>query len=155
MCIFYLVFSRQIILRLQKKLFKMSIKPIKYEHILTYFYHLINRTETPLPCLDTIIKAQQSLTGCHLFEQPQLIGWLNLRNIEYWLLSILSGCCLTLPEGEDLDQVIVGSGRFRHRQLFEKAYRVGNLIGRWVQYSTVQYSGGEIRNCDIGTMLLC
>jgi len=40
------------------------------------------------------------------------------------------GCCLTLPEGEDLDQVIVGSGRFRHRQLFEKAYRVGNLIGR-------------------------
>ena len=46
------------------------------------------------------------------------------------LLSILSGCCLTLPEGEDLDQVIVGSGRFRHRQLFEKAYRVGNLIGR-------------------------
>eukprot|EP00092_Neocalanus_flemingeri_P034318 GFUD01037323.1.p1 GENE.GFUD01037323.1~~GFUD01037323.1.p1 ORF type:complete len:374 (+),score=49.69 GFUD01037323.1:204-1325(+) len=38
--------------------------------------------------------------------------------------------CRTLPYGEDLDQVIVGTGRFEHRQLFEKAYRVGNLIGR-------------------------
>merc|ERR1712130_547092 len=38
--------------------------------------------------------------------------------------------CRTLPCGDDLDQVIVGTGRFQHRQLFEKAYRVGNLIGR-------------------------
>jgi len=38
--------------------------------------------------------------------------------------------CRTLPYGDDLDQVIVGTGRFQHRQLFEKAYRVGNLIGR-------------------------
>ena len=38
--------------------------------------------------------------------------------------------CLTLPHGDDLDQVIVGEGRYRHRQHFDKAYRVGNLIGR-------------------------
>jgi len=38
--------------------------------------------------------------------------------------------CLTKPSGRDLDQVIVGQGRFEHRQIFEKAYRVGNLIGR-------------------------
>jgi len=38
--------------------------------------------------------------------------------------------CSTLPHGDDLDQVIVGEGRYRHRQHFDKAYRVGNLIGR-------------------------
>jgi len=44
--------------------------------------------------------------------------------------KIDTSSCRTLPCGDDLDQVIVGSGRFQHRQLFEKAYRVGNLIGR-------------------------
>lgn len=38
--------------------------------------------------------------------------------------------CLTLPQGADLDQVQVGSARFQHREIFEKAYRVGRLIGR-------------------------
>lgn len=45
-------------------------------------------------------------------------------------VSVLKGGCLTKPDGTDLDQVIVGQGRFKHRQLFESAYRVGNLIGR-------------------------
>jgi len=38
--------------------------------------------------------------------------------------------CRTQPHGQDLDQVMVGQGRYRHRQTFEKAYRVGHLIGR-------------------------
>ena len=88
----------------------------------------------------TIIKTQQSLTGCHLFGACCVVGvavwWAAV--LTNWktsriLISMFAGCCLTLPEGEDLDQVIVGAGRFKHRQLFEKAYRVGNLIGRWVQ----------------------
>ena len=57
---------------------------------------------------------------------------LNLRGSQWKLLLMphIFSECLTLPQGDDLDQVIVGTGPYAHRQLFEKAYKVGGLIGR-------------------------
>lgn len=56
----------------------------------------------------------------------------------------LESCCITSDMGSDLEPILIGTGPDQRREEFEKAYQVGNVLGKG-GFGTV-YSGERLRD---------